>query len=807
MQKRYGKGMKIFLVVAETLFVVLSALCIGIVSNNAVIKVESRGTVSHYYISPFSKSAAFVDSDVFKNMLYDDLNDAVRYCVIRDQFETKGVFDRKKEIDIEQYARHFEELPVTDTSVRYYLGDLIKWAQMDISIQEFPYSEVEQMIAECHGKELPLEDRETAVPEGEAGEWVEVPVERYLPVDGQSLLAHVESVEELNEMMWYLTETLDMLQENYRNYKEYQNYYGSAEHNFAYCIIRENDKNTAVYSNLEMKGKTVQEINDSFSSMGKYICFAPALFSYETNTTIREESVRGIWNAFSYAYPDNTRIWVGVDTQFPYQDAYAKARDAYQVAAPGYLLVLAGTLCGLLALGLLIWMTFVSGRKPDREGICLIWFDRWFNEIAGFLALIASSAVIIVSAGAVTQVFYYMDMQPLERFTVLVLCVLLSNLVILFFYLSLVRRIKADYFWKNFLVCRLLQKCHNFLVGIYDDSRNVVRTWVPYLAFLLVNAGLISVGGSMPSRHHWSFLMLLVVDFLVGGLCYRDSKVKGKILEGIKNIRGGNMDYQIDVDGMHGDNKILAEAINSIGNGIRKAVETSMRDERMKADLITNVSHDIKTPLTSIVNYVGLIKREPIENEKIKGYLEVLDSKSQRLKQLTEDLVEVSRISSGNITLQCDKINFTELMNQTVGEFVEKFEERGLRIITDIDEGPLLIYADSRRVWRVMENLFNNACKYAMQNTRVYVEAKEFTDAEGIRKVRMSLKNISAQPLNMNVEDLTERFIRGDVARTTEGSGLGLSIAKNLTELQKGKFQIISDGDLFKAVVIFDIIE
>ena len=146
-------------------------------------------------------------------------------------------------------------------------------------------------------------------------------------------------------------------------------------------------------------------------------------------------------------------------------------------------------------------------------------------------------------------------------------------------------------------------------------------------------------------------------------------------------------------------------------------------------------------------------------------------------------------------------------MNQTVGEFVEKFEERGLRIITDIDEGPLLIYADSRRVWRVMENLFINAFKYAMENTRVYVEAKSFTDAEGVRKVRMSLKNISAQPLNMNVEDLTERFIRGDVARSTEGSGLGLSIAKNLTELQKGKFQIFSDGDLFKAVVIFDIIE
>ena len=287
----------------------------------------------------------------------------------------------------------------------------------------------------------------------------------------------------------------------------------------------------------------------------------------------------------------------------------------------------------------------------------------------------------------------------------------------------------------------------------------------------------------------------------------RKAQEQEKIKEALDLIADGQLETRLDLRQFHGQEMEMAEAINRIQAGLKDTVEARIRDERMKADLITNVSHDIKTPLTSIVNYVGLIKREPIENEKIKGYLEVLDSKSQRLKQLTEDLVEVSRISSGNITLQCDKLNFTELMNQTVGEFVEKFEERGLRIITDIDEGPLLIYADSRRVWRVMENLFNNAFKYAMENTRVYAEAKSFTDAEGGRKVRMSLKNISAQPLNMNVEDLTERFIRGDVARSTEGSGLGLSIAKNLTELQKGKFQIFSDGDLFKAVVIFDIIE
>lgn len=331
---------------------------------------------------------------------------------------------------------------------------------------------------------------------------------------------------------------------------------------------------------------------------------------------------------------------------------------------------------------------------------------------------------------------------------------------------------------------------------IYDDSRNVVRVWVPYLLFVGVNVLLIGgiTDGVVPA---------LALDILVGIFLYRSNHVRRRILEGIGNIRDGNLDYQIDVEKMHGDNRILAEAVNTIGNGIRQAVETSVKDERLKADLITNVSHDIKTPLTSIINYVDLIKREPVENEKIRGYLEVLDNKSQRLKQLTEDLVEVSKISSGNIVLQCDKLDLIELMHQAMGEFSEKFEERGLQTVAAMAEKPVLIYADSRRIWRVIENLFNNVYKYALEHTRVYVEIKELPKEDGTGQVRLSIKNISEQPLRVGVEDLTERFIRGDVSRSTEGSGLGLSIAKNLTELQKGKFEIVSDGDLFKVVITF----
>ncbi len=242
----------------------------------------------------------------------------------------------------------------------------------------------------------------------------------------------------------------------------------------------------------------------------------------------------------------------------------------------------------------------------------------------------------------------------------------------------------------------------------------------------------------------------------------------------------------------------MADAVNNIGEGIRKAVSTSMKDEQMKSDLITNVSHDIKTPLTSIINYVDLLKRLKITEEPARSYIEVLDSKSQRLKQLTDDLVEASKISSGNIVLNLEQLNLTELLNQAVGEFSDRMEEKKLQVIFDGNDVAGMIYADSRRMWRIIENLFQNICKYALEGTRVYLEMQV---KDG--RVIASLNNISDRPMNLKGEVLSERFIRGDASRTTEGSGLGLYIAKNLTKAQHGEFQIQLDGDLFKIILDF----
>ena len=219
----------------------------------------------------------------------------------------------------------------------------------------------------------------------------------------------------------------------------------------------------------------------------------------------------------------------------------------------------------------------------------------------------------------------------------------------------------------------------------------------------------------------------------------------------------------------------------------------------MKTELITNVSHDIKTPLTSIINYVDLLKKEEMPNEKAKEYLDILDKKSQRLKRLTEDLVEASKASSGNIKLNMEKLDVKELIKQISGEFEDKLKEKKLDLILSMPEENAFVMADSRYLYRVVENMYSNIVKYALPSSRVYVDI--ISDEENIR---IELKNISKEKLNISADELMERFVRGESSRNTEGSGLGLSIAQSLTELQKGKFNIYLDGDLFKVTISFE---
>ena len=359
--------------------------------------------------------------------------------------------------------------------------------------------------------------------------------------------------------------------------------------------------------------------------------------------------------------------------------------------------------------------------------------------------------------------------------------------------------------WTNSLLHSLYQWIIRYLTGVSYPFRLTLT----FLGYLLVNGVLIAAFSYLFTKQDLLSFSLFYLIPAVAIICFniwvflellKNAVESEKISKALYNISSGDTGYTVDVDVFTGRERQLAEAINNIGSGLDAALQEQVKSERLKADLITNVSHDIKTPLTSIINYIDLIKREKVQDEKIQRYLEVLDQKSQRLKTLTEDLVEASKASSGNLKLEISDIDIVELVWQTNGEFEEKFEIRHLEMICHFPDEAIIIEADGRRLWRVLENLYNNAFKYAMMNSRVYIDIFKEDNM-----VYFTIKNVSENPLNIRADELTERFVRGDVARTTEGSGLGLSIAKNLTELQGGTFTLYIDGDLFKAQVGFPI--
>lgn len=650
----------------------------------------------------------------------------------------------------------------------------------------------------------------------------DVMVNRYKTVEGKNLEEYVSDWKLYRELCENVKKAAENLAYNYNEYAEYQDYYSRENSNVRYLIIKTVGDEVQYYSNMKdgsshqesvlemMEGFTENESNHKMSH-DKFIYYSPSEMIYETNTTIAESTIRKILQEYDYAYPETVKIWMDVDTSYPVKDAFTQAAE-YLPYLWQWIAVL--LISGVLYLVLFLYQTVVTGRYLDEEGkktIRLQSFDKIPTEAA--LLIAAGTAVLVIwvmivvteLAGIdITDMSYCRDAIHEDWFKALILgSVFAADVIFTFFFYSLVRRIKARTLWKNSYLHRLMCRAKKFAWNVYDNGGIVVRTWVPYSIFLGLN--LLMVVWSISSRNLVVLFIAVIIDILVGILVYKDTKERQGIVKGIEIIAGGEVDHQIDTEELHGDNLTLANSVNSIGKGIKEAVEISMKDERMKADLITNVSHDIKTPLTSIINYVDLLKREQVDNEKVQNYIRVLDEKSQRLKQLTDDLVEASKITSGNISLNFERINLTELMNQTIGEFSEKFEQKGLTTVMNVNTQETVIEADSRRIWRVMENLFNNIYKYAMTGTRVYVSIDRQQDMA--ENIVISIKNISATPLNCNAEELTERFIRGDVSRTTEGSGLGLSIAKNLTEAQKGSFEISLDGDLFKVILTFPIVK
>lgn len=630
--------------------------------------------------------------------------------------------------------------------------------------------------------------------------------EVYKPDGADSILDVVNNNKEwkgnLNKAYQYLYEAL--VQYSDASYGEkILKTYASGATNVNYMYV--DTKSGKVYTNIKdvTSSNYLKTLDKLTSGAGPFMLIAP-----DTQDCVLGFSNISDWTvSYWQNMLENTGLagenylyFVSVDKDFPVLDRIKQEKLVYDKFEPWLVPVMAGSVLALiLALAGVVILTIGAGRNNEDKKVHLNFFDRCYTEIVAVVVFM----IWLMGTSVIVQAMDDEEMRIVWKTIGFGALGLWFGIWFLAGWLSLVRRIKARSLWRDSLLRHILllvrkcfSKCSNLLVFLGGNMISRVKIILLFGIFVFLQfmfTGMTVEGGSA-----LSLLLMIVMDCAV--LYYLIKKAWGReqIIAGLKKITDGDLQYKIPTEKLSGEQEMVADYINHIGEGLDAAVENSLKNERMKTELITNVSHDIKTPLTSIINYVDLLKRENPEDPKIRGYLEVLENKAQRLKVLTEDVVEASKASTGNIALEMTDLNFIELVHQVIGEFEEKFEERNLTMVVHFDEEEAIICADGRRLWRVLENVFGNVSKYAMENTRVYVDVK--VDRPN---VQLSLKNISAQPLNISAEELTERFIRGDVSRNTEGSGLGLSIAKDLVQLQGGEFKLYLDGDLFKVTIEF----
>ena len=488
----------------------------------------------------------------------------------------------------------------------------------------------------------------------------------------------------------------------------------------------------------------------------------------------------------------NASLIFWVDEALRVDDQYKRAADKlaeWQAAREGYL---AGTIVlGTLGVLLTVYLCCGAGRKRGVEGVYLNWFHRMPGDV--LLTLLLLGGVGSVGLGIAVVANAYGDYPMFMQLIGIGLGVAAAAAMGLAALVTVCARAKAHTLLRNTWTWAICAWCWRMLGRITGALGQAVQA-IPLIWKAVMGCmayGLFTITTFQRGAGLW----LLVSAGVAVYLCLWAYQWK-KIRRGTQEIIGGNPNYHIDTHRMLPDLRGHADELNNLGHAISTAVDERMRSEHFKAELITNVSHDLKTPLTSIINYVDLLKKVDIQDPKAREYIEVLDRKSQRLKKLTEDLVEASKASTGNLTVNWERLDFKQLADQALAECGERLEAQGLTVVRTLPEEAVWVEADGRHLWRVLDNLLTNCAKYALPGTRVYVELRE----NGGRAV-LSVKNISRDPLDIPAERLMERFVRGDESRNASGSGLGLSIAQSLTELQHGKFEISIDGDLFKATV------
>ena len=487
------------------------------------------------------------------------------------------------------------------------------------------------------------------------------------------------------------------------------------------------------------------------------------------------------------------RSYIAAD--YPAQDSVYWALRIYDVMAefaPNAAVVV--TVCALAELLFLVFLARAAGRRAGREETVAGWQEKIPFDL--YAAVVLGGSAMLVAAAASGTEDTFQGFEPIMIAAVLACCAA-AYALFLAFWMTLCARVKLGRWWENTVCCWLLRLCRRILRWCW---RVLCRAWgalagfvrgIPLVWRTAVGCCVIGVLLFALESNHADGLLLMLIALLSVAACLLSMQLR-RLQKGGEALAAGDLTSQVDTSHMYFDLKRHGENLNAISRGMSIAVEQKLKSERLKTELITNVSHDIKTPITSIVNYVDLLQREHTPEQE-REYLAVLDRQAHKLKKLTVDLVEMSKASTGNIPCHIARRSVRELIDQTVGEYAEKLSAARLEPVVTLPDEELYCLCDGALMWRVLDNLLSNACKYACAGTRLYVAARR----EG-ETVAFSFKNISRDALNVDPDELMERFVRGDSSRTTEGSGLGLNIAKSLVELQKGTFSIAIDGDLFK---------
>ncbi len=552
--------------------------------------------------------------------------------------------------------------------------------------------------------------------------------------------------------------------------------------------------------------RTVQSVTRTFASQQEAEAFYQSLIdqyfivssSWVSDSTTDEHTLTVEWEEFTeQVYVVNYTV---ADPLVVHDVVYYSVQLIHIIVSLRWVLLIS-TVVSLIALILLsIYLCYAAGYRKGSEVPSENFIDRIPYDLYATI-LIAVGTFIVVGTWYVLDRYLSSDMTTdfaiFLLVSTLVLLVLLVFMLLSLFYTT-VTRVKCKTIFSNTLIWKLTKLCCKIFCIFCKLTGRFLRTTPLYwktgavIVVLILMELLVLLSNSVDFI---AFSVLVANGLLIPVALYCIVQYR-KLRDATEKIAEGDTSYQIDTSRMVLDLKSHGEALNGISAGMQKAVNERMKSERFKTELITNVSHDIKTPLTSIINYVDLLKKEDIDSETAREYIAILDRQSARLKKLTEDLVEASKASTGNLTVHPEILNVGLLLNQTVAEFQERLDAKELTVIPTLSDPDLMVYADGRLVWRIMENLMSNVCKYAQEKTRVYLSTEQAGD-----HVRLIVKNTSKYSLNISSEELMERFTRGDASRHTEGSGLGLSIARSLTELQQGSFQIYIDGDLFKVIV------